>query len=313
MVINYIILAHKEPEQVCRLVERLSSVHTYFYIHIDRTVDIQPFKLLLKNKERVNLLSQEKRVATTWGSFGSIQATLNAINEVVKDNRHGYTILISGQCYPIKPNEYIYSTLALNYGYNFIEGFELPNARWPSSYVRLHHYAFYMSTKRKDIIILPPLPELELKNLFKKNIVKKYFKVILTNPLSFPMLLKKRKFPSGLKPYGGMAYWALPLDTLKFIIKFSIENAPYLKYHKYTLFSDEIFFQTIVHNYFEKVKLPTTFAHWADPTDPSPQILTTDHLPTLKEREEFFARKFDYDIDKKILDLIDSELLQQDQ
>jgi hypothetical protein len=311
MVINYIILAHKEPEQVYRLIERLSSVHTYFYIHIDLTVDIRPFELLLKDKERVNFLSQEKRVAAIWGSYGVMQATLNGINEVVKDNRHGYTILISGQCYPIKSNEDIYSFLALNYGYNFIEGFELPAPRWPSSDLRLHHYAFFMSPKRKDIILMPPFSELPFKELFKKSTFKKYAKVILVYPFESRVFLKKRRFPEGLKPYGGLAYWALPLETLKFILKFTAENSAFIKYHAYTLYPDEVFIQTIVHNYFEKVKPPITFAHWADPTDPSPATLTIEYWETLKESKDFFARKFDYNVDAKILDLIDNELLQE--
>jgi hypothetical protein len=313
MVINYIILAHKAPEQLRRLVERLNSARTYFYIHIDRTVDKKPFELLLKDKERVTFLPQEKRVPTIWGSYGVTQATLNSIHEVVKDNRHGYTVLISGQCYPIKSNEHIYSFLALNYGYNFIEGFELPAPRWPSSDLRLHHYAFFMSAKRKDIILMPPFSALPLKDLFKKSTFKKYAKIIFVYPFESWKLLKKRRFPSGLKPYGGLAYWALPLETLKFILKFTAENSSFTKYHAYTLYPDEVFIQTIVHNYFEKVKPPITFAYWADPTDPSPTTLTTEYWETLKTSKEFFARKFDYNVDAKILDLIDKELLKQPQ
>jgi hypothetical protein len=227
----------------------------------------------------------------------------------VKDNRHGYTILISGQCYPIKSNEYIYSFLAKNYGYNFIEGFELPHPKWPDSNIRLHYYAFCMSPKKGDLILMPPFSNLPRQNLLKKSTFLKYGKIILTYPLKSLLLFKKRRFPKGLKPYGGMQWWALPLETLKFIDVFIAENPGYLKYHLFTPYPDEIFFQTLVHNYYDNVRSPTTFACWPDPPISSPKILTSENLETLKERKELFARKFDCNVDTKILDLIDRELL----
>jgi hypothetical protein len=246
-----------------------------------------------------------------WGSFGVVKATLNAITEIVKDNRHGYTILISGQCYPIKSNEYIYSFLAKNYGYNFIEGFELPDPRWSSSIKRMRYYAFFMSTKKEDFVTVPSFLDLSFKAFFQLGTIKRYFKIILTSPLKSLVLFKKRRFPIELKPYGGTQWWALPLETLKFIDGFIAENPGYLKYHLFTLFSDEIFFQTLVHNYFDKVKPPITFASWPnDDSAPSPETLTADDLIILKEKKELFARKFDYKVDTKIMDLIDSELLQ---
>jgi hypothetical protein len=291
-------------------VERLSTSLTYFYIHVDLTVDINPFKYKLKDKQNVTFLSLEKRVSSIWGSPALVQATLNAINEVIKDNRHGYTILISGQCYPIKPNEYIYSFFKENYGCNFIEGFELPDPRWPSSYVRMHHYAFFMSTKKEDFVTAPSIFDEPFKHLFEKNTIKRYIKIFLNYPLKSIVLIKKREFPKNLRPYGGMQWWALPLESLKFINRYVADNPSYLKYHKYTLFSDEIFFQTIIHNYFNEVGAPTTFASWpGEDSISSPETITARHFNMLQKRKELFARKFDYAIDTRVLDLIDSILL----
>ena len=44
MEISYIILAHQRPKQVKRLLEKLASEGSRFYIHIDKNVDIRPFK-----------------------------------------------------------------------------------------------------------------------------------------------------------------------------------------------------------------------------------------------------------------------------
>ena len=313
MVINYIILAHKEPEQVRRLVERLYGPQTFFYIHIDRNVDSTPFESLLSTQERVYFLPKEKRVDSSWGRPGIVEAALNGIFEVVKDNRFGYTVLASGQCYPIKSNAYIHSFLKENYGYNFIEGFPLPDPRWPASHKRLRHYTFFMSTKKDDFVTVPPFSDLTWKAFFEPHTLRKYGKVILRQPLQSLALFKKRRFRKYLKAYGGMMWWALPLETLKFIRRFVLENPGYLKYHLHTLIPDEIFFQTIVHNYFGNVYPPVTYVSW--PTGcsaSSPEILTTDHLHILKEKSELFARKFDGNVDSRVLDLIDTELLCED-
>ena len=298
--------------QLARLVDKLSSAHTFFYVHIDRNVDIHPFEQALKDKQNVFFLPPEKRVASVWGSPGLVRATLNAINEVIKADRYGYTFLISGQCYPIKNNESIYAFLKDQYGCNFIEGFALPDPRWPSSHARMRHYAFFLSSKREDFLTIPSLWDLSVTDLYNLKLIKGYLKIFLRNPLKVMVVVKKRRFPLALRPYGGAQWWTLPLETLKFISRFVAQNPGYLKYHAYTLFPDEIFFQTIVHNYFSRVSPPTTFCSWPDEeAGSSPQTLTAAHFSLLKERKELFARKFDCGVDSKILDLIDRQLLQE--
>lgn len=306
MNINYIILAHKEPNQLRRLVKKLSSANTYFYVHIDKNIEIAPFQEALKKIDNVTFLSYPKRVASIWGSPGLVKATLQAMKEIIQDQRSGYTILLSGQCYPIKSNEHITSFLQENEGYNFIEGFELPDYRWPSSNIRLHYYTFFLSARKEDFITAPSFFDHSLKSFFKRGTLKKYLKIVLNFPVRSMVLFKKRKFPNRLKPFGGMQWWALPNDTVKFILNYLDEHPEYINYHTYTLFSDEIFFQTLVHNFFKKIKSPTTFSTWSvDEANSSPLTLTTNHMDMIKERPELFARKFDYDIDQKVLDLID--------
>jgi len=159
---------------------------------------------------------------------------------------------------------------------------------------------------------VPSILDLSFKDLLNKSLIKKYCKVLFRYPLKSIVLFKKRRFPKRLNPYGGMQWWALPLETLKFISWFVAENPGYLKYHLFTLFADEVFFQTIVHNYFIKISSPPTFSPWpGDNSNSSPQTLTAKHFDLLNKRKELFARKFDYNIDTKILDLMDSVLLHE--
>ena len=62
MEISYIILAHQRPKQVKRLLEKLASEGSRFYIHIDKNVDIRPFKTELAPIDQANFLPDGKRV-----------------------------------------------------------------------------------------------------------------------------------------------------------------------------------------------------------------------------------------------------------
>lgn len=308
MVINYIIMAHKQPAQLKRLVDALSDRDTYFYVHIDREVDSSPFEMSLKDNKNVFFLTGEKKVTTVWGSIEIIKATISLMKEVVKDGRYGYTVLMSGQCYPIKSNDYIRAFFENNEGINFIEGFKLPHPLWSDADVRLKHYTFYSFGKVRKMITVPPLILLfDVKRI--RGYLRKYLGAIKNFPTKLGLLLRHRSMPGNLVAYGGMAYWAMPLNSIRFIVDYVKDNPQYLSDHTYTLYPDEVFIQTIVWNFLSNIDPPVTYASWPTSQYVSPKIFTSQDLEQIRERTELFARKFDIQIDEKILDMIDIEIL----
>ncbi len=105
---NYIILAYNKPNQLFRLIQRLDDGFSKFYVHIDINSEINDFSIL-KTNTSVHIISD--RVPGTWGDFSIVQATINCIKTIINEERKAYTILLSGQCYPIantlKINNYI--------------------------------------------------------------------------------------------------------------------------------------------------------------------------------------------------------------
>ena len=79
MKIHYIILVHKNPEQLCRLVEQLETEQTDFYIHVDRKTDISPFQEKLS---RPNVCFISERVDILWGTISQVSAVLNCMREI---------------------------------------------------------------------------------------------------------------------------------------------------------------------------------------------------------------------------------------
>lgn len=319
MEINYIILAHKNPSQVKRLIDQLSSPNCFFYIHIDKNTDIVPFLQSLSNMKNVYFLPDEYREFGIWGDIGIVKATINALRLVIKNINSGYCVLLSGQDYPLKNNDEINNFFEKNYGINFISTFPLPTLQgWGSQcgMDRLELYKINLSNKRLDFIQVPSLLDY---SFYKKATIKKIILIVKSNKSIFlTKLFYKRKHPSKIRPFGGGQWWALPIETVSLMLSFIDKNPYYLKYHEDTLLPDEIFFQSIIMNLTEKtnnmnVNSSITYVNWTrkNTTLPLTFIRTIEDQNELKEQSKtkLFARKFDIETDKEILDWIDQNLI----
>jgi hypothetical protein len=317
MEINYIILAHKNPQQVLGLIDRLNTIHCNFYIHIDKGVDISPFIIVFTNLKNVFFLDNNLREFGTWGDIGIVKATIAILSKIVKDNRSGYCVLLSGQDYPLQNNHAIHSFLEINNGINFIDIFPIPYANgWgkDGGLSRLNQYKINISTTKMDFVQLPSLFE---KAFYKKQNIGKFIKLFKRKHLhKLSKLLIKRKLPKLIKPFGGSQWWALPMETIKEILNFINLNPKYLSYHIDTLLPDEIFFHSIIMHLKEKnatliIKPSINYVNWERKNTSLPVTFTAYDFKELKEisNNKLFARKFDIDINQEILNQIDRELL----
>ncbi|MCC8358521.1 beta-1,6-N-acetylglucosaminyltransferase [Salinimicrobium sediminilitoris] len=310
MDLNYIILAHKNPIQLGRLILRLQHPGCRFYVHIDRNVEISPFLKELADQHQIFFLKEEQRQSCIWGDIGIVTATINAMRQVVEEERSGYCILLSGQDYPLRPNKEIQDFLENENGTSFISTFSLPHPNWKNGFDRIEKYKIDKTPKRKHFLQLSSIFDKDfysLETAGKLNFLRKSGRAQL-----IPLVLKKRRFPSYLKPYGGGQWWALPMLKVKEILNFIDEHPDYLVYHKYTLIPDEIFFHSIMATLDGPVAPSLTYVNWDRKNTPLPVTFEKEDLEELKlaSVEKLFARKFDITIDTTILDLLDQELLQ---
>jgi len=123
MKIAYLILAHKNPQQILRLVSRLNTDDTTFIIHIDKKTIPEVFReISLSLEDYPNVYFTKKRHKIYYGHISLVYETLECLRELYK--RHilfDYVICLSGQHYPIKSNEQIQHFLQKNNGLSFIE------------------------------------------------------------------------------------------------------------------------------------------------------------------------------------------------
>src|ERR1700733_8425331 len=106
MNIAYLILAHTQPLLVKRLIDRLNQPHIMFYIHVDKkTKNIEVFKSILSTFDNVKIISNHE---VNWMGYTMIEAELDLIKLAYDSGiKFKYYVLMSGQDYPIKDNNYI--------------------------------------------------------------------------------------------------------------------------------------------------------------------------------------------------------------
>ena len=319
MEINYIVLAHKNPKQIKRLVQVLESPDSRFYIHIDLNTDIAPFRQELQWLDNVFFLTEQQRRLGAWGYIGIVEGTINALQQIVADKRNGYCVLLSGQDYPIKSSQYIASFLTRHAGTNYISAFPMPRKEWHThgGMGRLNVYKIDRSYKRGDYAILHSFFNKEFYRIKTLRDIKGLFWA--GKYLFLFKLLKKRKFPAYLKPFGGDQWWALPVSTVKAVLKFLNKYPDYLVYHQDSLLPDEIFFQSIIMALAQengnamKMAPSLTYVNWVRENVELPVTFKAEDFLELADQpaDKLFARKFDAETDEKILDLLDEHLLQR--
>lgn len=313
-MINYIILVHKNPFQLIRLINKLSGNQVNFYVHVDKLVDSRPFLEAAKEIKSIHFICDEKREEGIWCGIGLVKATINSLNQIIADGRKGYCILLSGQDYPIKTNNYIEDYLSKNYGINFIETFDIPTENWfHKGMDRISFYKFNLSNKRGHFVVVPSIFQFEFYSL---KTIKSILKLIIFNKFQLIFkLFNNRKHPNYISPKGGSAWWGLPIETVKKVILFLENNPKFLKYHKYTFNPDELFFQTIVsHINKEKQELMAnslTFVDWGREDSIGAPNLSIEHFNLIINQPEniLFARKFEYEKNSEILSKLDSHLI----
>ncbi|WP_197428725.1 beta-1,6-N-acetylglucosaminyltransferase [Phnomibacter ginsenosidimutans] len=274
MKICILILAHKNPQQLKRLVARLHAEHYEVLVHVDLKAReiFEPFESYMFST-----------TAVYWGGYSTVKATLELFDKAMTLNAD-YYFLISGQDYPLQTRKEIErqidtSKILMSYDPLPIKGLGLNDG--------LERYRiFHFQDTGKWV---PPFP-------------------------SFLTRLKRRlginrKFLKGKKPFVGSQWFGASKEVLAFLLQ---ETEQYEWYFKYVMLSDEMTFHTILANSDYAIKVTNNnFRKIAwDRPGPKPYVWQTSNLEELITSDAFFARKFDCENNFEIFDAIDSHTFQ---
>lgn len=271
--VAYIILVHRQPVQVGRLLRRLATDQATFLVHVDRRAGGVETEVLshVAGLPAVTLLDRHR---CYWGGFGMVAATLGAFDELLRrDASFDHAVLLSGQDYPLRPAVEIERFLGANTDRSYMTAARLP-AIWPDG----------------------GLPRIERWHLVSP--------VVLHLRLPWP-----RRVPGGLVPYGGGAWICVSRAVVEYVTAFVRENPSVVRFFQHALHPDELFFQTIVMNSPLAETVVDDHLRYIDwSSDPGPATLGAGHFESLLESDRLFARKFDVTVDPTILDLLDEHI-----
>lgn len=279
--IAYLILAHREPRQLARLIQRLRGPGVHIVLHIDKNSSGTEWDWFL-NRLHGPDITRAASVECRWGDFSLIDATLNCLNALSNERvEFDFAILLSGQDYPIQPQPVISEFLSRRKGRCLMFIYPFPFPYWVhGGYHRLPTWRIALGSRPRRI--LPP-------QLFG---------------------FRHKKMPLGYHPFGGSQWWCLPREAVLYIQEFIAAHPPLVDYFRQAVIPDEMFFHTILGNsHFPIEPGPNNITYMKWSGGPSPAVLTSGDFADIKASEHLFARKFDIGVDASVLDRIDSDVL----
>jgi len=333
MKFAYLINAHKNAKQVLRLINQLNNDRTDFVIHVSKTCEIgfwSEIKKLTKSYDNVFFCKREKSI---HGGFAIVQATVNGMETLLKaGSKFDYLHLLSGQDYPLKKNADIFDFFENNSGKEYIKLWEMFPEEETDDF-KNHPWGDHRQSFRVDrfsfpwmggVLIIPELGSRRLldKNLYltikifiyefnsyrKKGTIKEEFWCLFFSRL----LPEKRIFDLDFTLYGGKTWFSFTRALIEHIVQEHNNNPKWKRFYKYTLIPDEMYFHTIamdskfskniVNDYLREVD-------WKGGDGTHPIFWGKADFNRLKGSKNFWARKFDNEVDGEILNLIDEDIL----
>lgn len=284
--VAFLILAHKNPSQIVTFVNALDCENTTFFIHINKESDIIDHSVLKKIKNKDNVFFIEKREKVTKGGYSMVAATLLLLNECLKKDKYDYISLHSGQDLPIKNKYEILDFLKKNKGNEFVRFTKIPRKGWGIG-DGLHRIEYYWF-----------IDEFRFDKSYKLYEKQKELNI-------------KRKYFEDIQPYGGSLWSTITGECAQFIIDYVNKNKSFCDYYKYTLYPDEGIFHTIILNSHFKDKVINNNLRYIDwQSGPQkPRILTKNDYKKLITSDKLFARKFDINVDNKIIKKITNRVM----
>lgn len=274
MKIVFLILAHKDPDHLQRLIQAISTPNTACYIHLDKKSDMSEFIQL----ECSNVHFIKNRLPIYY-DYSLVEATLRLMREALTDDRHfDYLIRIHGVDYPVQPADYIENFFQKNMGSEFIE---------------------IMPTKAGD----KEFPQNRIRIFEIPNgatiIEKKIYHYLSTIGFRRDRISEFNKF--GLIPYWGSALWGLSRGACEYILNYAKNYPKLLKFLRNAHAPEEMIFQIILGNssYMDKAANYFHYIDWSSQQRHPPE-LTEKHLKIFssslqvihENREILFANKF---------------------
>jgi hypothetical protein len=275
----YLVLAHKNPDQIGRLIHAIHRPGNYYLLHIDRgaAASVRAYARELASRYPNVFLMRSRRCR--WGGYSMVRIQLAAIQQLLEIGEDwDFFINLSGQDFPLRRQEEIGAALAGQRGKNFLTCFD-PLERWGHlGRIRVRKIHFEIPFSRQVRCV----PKLEI---------------------------DRRFLLGGARWYGGWQWMILSRDFCEYVSR-PAETRRFRAFFRHTLVPDESFFQTVIMNSEFRDSVVNDYKRQIDwERGPEhPRVFTMEDEDVLLGSSAFFARKFDPSVDDEILRVLEDRL-----
>ncbi len=280
MKVANVIIAHKNPDQLLRLINQFDGSQFHHFVHIDKRCKMREFSAVGAHPD-VTLLPVRRKMV--YAGYGFVRATLDALNLIKRnEEKFFYVNVMSGMDFPSRPTGAFYEFLKMSYLSGPKEFFEI-----------------------LDISVWPGAHRFERFHLTDWTIKGRYFLERMIN-----RFIPKRQFYNGkFVPYGRAAWFTASDYFIDYALKYFKQNPGYIQFLKTTWSPDEFIFNTLIMNspFKDKVFHYLRYIDWSEGRV-TPKVFRSSDIDDLLKSGCFLARKFDETADKAILDELEKAI-----
>jgi hypothetical protein len=301
----YFIQTHRDPEQIYRLVRTLRRgsplativvQHNFNSCHLDWAplADLPDTHLLAYGTRQVR------------ANFScQVQPYLELIDWLEREGiSYDWVVSLTGQDYPVTPIPEIEAFLGAAESDGFIRYWDVQSAEnpWPWRKARARYWHHYRRLPDRAV------PVLHAVRLLTRVLPIHFY-------LDYGPLVGVRAwrtpFDDGFRCYGGWAWFSLRRSAVLYLRDFLASHPDVEEHYRRTVTPEESLVQTVLMNSgrFKLVNDDLRYIDYSKAHKGSPRTLTAADVPMLANGGYHFARKFDFGVDRQVLDVIDRELL----
>ncbi|HWA82069.1 MAG TPA: beta-1,6-N-acetylglucosaminyltransferase [Fimbriimonadaceae bacterium] len=255
MSLAYFVTAHKNPQQVGRLLRAIQGKS--MVVHYDLKApekDRREMAEIVAKVPGAHLAKTPRKVE--WAAWSLVQAELDGIRELLEtDSSWTHFIPLSGQCFPLVRPEVVEAFSESHPGQSFLELFDAETV-WGAGETKARYRRAHTRRGRRRISLPIPLPPLDA------------------------------------QIFGASQWKILSREACAYLI--GPETAPLRRHFQRTWVPDEAYFATALMTSPLAPRTQAAHKHYIDWSTPNPpKILGMEDLPKLEASEAFFARKLE--------------------
>ena len=278
MAVNvYSISLHHKVYQFEWLFRALENAEDLFLVHVDRRAPeelVRQVRAIVSARPNVELLP---RVAIRWGRWSQVRAELAAMRRAFElGTEWRYFITLSGQDYPIRSRAEIDAELA---------------AGWPGSFLSVDSFEQIRLVRPQD-------------RHLRKRLTVRIGGHLVETPMPVPAV------PGVDAEFKGSSWHMLSRDFCQWVLTAPVPRR-LERALTYSRCPDEVFFQACFMNSpFKDLHAGDArrFTRWSSATAASPAVLVAGDRPDLDDSDALFARKFDAQVDRSVLEALARDL-----